>query len=40
MLERKPIDALMDPNVKLLPGHREPLTDTERYHIFVVNSII
>ena len=30
MLDCKPIDTLMDPNVKLVPGQREPLRDPRR----------
>ena len=31
MLDCKPVDTLMDPNVKLLPGQGEPLRDPGRY---------
>ena len=31
MLECKLVDAPMDPNVKLVPGQREPLRDPGRY---------
>ena len=30
MMGCKPIDTPMDPNVKLLPGHGEPLNNLER----------
>ena len=35
MLECKPIDTPMDPNVKLVPGHGEPLRDPGRYRRLV-----
>ena len=35
MLECKPIDTPMDPNVKLVPGQGEPLRDPERYRRLV-----
>ena len=35
MLDCKPIDTLMDPNVKLVPGKGEPLRDTGRYRRLV-----
>jgi hypothetical protein len=35
MLDCHPIDAHMDPNVKLLPGQGEPLKDPERYQCLV-----
>ena len=31
MLDCKPVDTLMDPNVKLVPRQREPLRDPGRY---------
>ena len=31
MLECKPVDTPMDPNVKLVPGQGEPLRDPGRY---------
>ena len=31
MLDCKPVDAPIDPNVKLVPGQGEPLRDPERY---------
>ena len=31
MMDCKPVDTLMDPNVKLLPGQGEPLQDPGRY---------
>ena len=30
MMSFRPIDTLMDPNVKLLPGHEEPFNNLER----------
>ena len=30
MLDRKPVGTSMDPNVKLVPGHGEPLRDLGR----------
>ena len=35
MLNCKPIDTLMDLNIKLLPGQGEPLTDPGRYQRLV-----
>ena len=35
MLERKPVDTPMDPNVKLVPGQGEPLQDPGRYRRLV-----
>ena len=35
MLDCKPIDTLMDPNVKLVPGHGESLGDPGRYRRLV-----
>ncbi|RVW37668.1 Retrovirus-related Pol polyprotein from transposon RE2 [Vitis vinifera] len=35
MLDCKPIDTPMDPNVKLIPGQGEPLGDPERYRQLV-----
>ena len=35
MLDCKPIDALMDLNLKLIPGQREPLSDPGRYRRLV-----
>ena len=35
MLDCKPIDTPMDPNVKLVPGQGEPLKDSERYRRLV-----
>ncbi|RVW95638.1 Retrovirus-related Pol polyprotein from transposon RE1 [Vitis vinifera] len=35
MLECKPIDTPMDPNVKLVPGQGEPLRDPRRYQRLV-----
>ena len=35
MLDCKPIDTLMDPNVKLILGHGEPLRDPGRYQRLV-----
>ena len=35
MLDCKPIDTLMDPNVKLIPGQGEPLRDPGRYRRIV-----
>ena len=31
MLDCKPVDTPMDPNVKLVPRHGEPLRDPGRY---------
>ena len=36
MLECKPVDTPMDPNVKLVPGQGEPLRDPGRYRRLVV----
>ncbi|RVW95852.1 Retrovirus-related Pol polyprotein from transposon RE2 [Vitis vinifera] len=38
MLDCKPVDTPMDPNVKLVPGQGEPLGDPGRYRRLVVNS--
>ena len=35
MMEFKPIDTLMDPNVKLLPNQGKLFADLERYHRLV-----
>ena len=35
MLDRKPVDTHMDPNVKLVPGQGEPLRDPGRYRQLV-----
>ena len=35
MLDCKPVDTLMDPNVKLVPGQGEPLQDPGRYRRLV-----
>nr|CAN63917.1 hypothetical protein VITISV_019573 [Vitis vinifera] len=35
MLDCKPVDTLMDPNVKLIPGQEEPLGDLGRYRRLV-----
>ena len=35
MLDCKPVDISMDPNVKLVPGQGEPLQDPGRYHRLV-----
>ncbi|RVW65566.1 Retrovirus-related Pol polyprotein from transposon RE1 [Vitis vinifera] len=35
MLDCKPVDTPMDPNVKLIPGQREPLGDLGRYRRLV-----
>ena len=35
MLHYKPVDTLMDPNVKLVPGQGEPLRDPGRYQRLV-----
>ena len=35
MLDCKPIDTLMDPNVKLVPEHGKPLQDPGRYRRLV-----
>ena len=35
MLDCKPIDTPMDPNVKLVPGQGEPLGDPGRYRWLV-----
>ena len=35
MLDCKPVDTPMDPNVKLVPGQGEPLQDPERYRLLV-----
>ncbi|RVX14428.1 Retrovirus-related Pol polyprotein from transposon RE1 [Vitis vinifera] len=35
MLDCKPVDTLMDPNVKLIPGQGEPLGDPGRYRRLV-----
>ena len=35
MLDFKPVDTLMDPNVKLVPGQGEPLRDLGRYRQLV-----
>ena len=31
LLNAKPVDTLMDPNVKLLPNHGEPLSESRKY---------
>ena len=35
MLDCKPLDTRMDPNVKLVPGQGEPLRDPEKYQRLV-----
>ena len=35
MLDYKPVDTPMDPNVKLVPGQEEPLQDPRRYRRLV-----
>ena len=35
MLDSKPVDTPMDPNVKLVPGQGEPLRDPRRYRRLV-----
>ena len=35
MLDYKPVDTHMDPNVKLVPGQEEPLQDLGRYQWLV-----
>ena len=35
MLDCKPVDTFMDPNVKLVPGQGEPLRDPGRYRRLV-----
>ena len=35
MLDYKPVDTPMDPNVKLVPGQEEPLRDPGRYRQLV-----
>ena len=35
MLNCKPVDTPMDPNVKLVPGQGEPLRDSGRYRRLV-----
>ena len=35
MLDCKPVDTPMDPNVKLVPRHGEPLQDPGRYRRLV-----
>ena len=35
MLDCKPVDTPMDPNVKLVPGQGEPLRDPRRYRRLV-----
>ena len=35
MLDCKPVDTPMDPNVKLVPGHGESLGDPGRYRRLV-----
>ena len=35
MLDCKPIDTPMDPNIKLIPGQGESLRDPERYLLLV-----
>ena len=35
MLDCKPVDTPMDPNVKLVPGQGEPLRDPGRYRRLV-----
>ena len=35
LLDCKPVDTLMDPNVKLIPGQGEPLGDPGRYRRLV-----
>ena len=35
MLDCKPVDTLMDPNVKLVPGQGEPLRNQGRYRQLV-----
>ena len=35
MLDYKPVDTPMDPNVKLVPGQGEPLRDPGRYRRLV-----
>ncbi|WMV58530.1 hypothetical protein MTR67_051915, partial [Solanum verrucosum] len=36
----KPIDTLMDPNDKLLPGQGEPLSNPKRYRWLVPGDIV
>ena len=33
MMDSKPIDALIDLSVKLLPNHEVPFVDPRRYHL-------
>lgn len=35
MLDCHPCDTHVDPNLKLLLGHGEPLEDPERYHTLI-----
>ena len=35
MLDCKPVDIPVDPNIKLVPGHGEPLRDPGRYRRLV-----
>jgi len=35
MLDYRPCDAPMNPNIKILPGQGESLKDPERYHCLV-----
>ena len=35
MLDYKPVDTPVDPNVKLVPGQGEPLRDPKRYRRLV-----
>ncbi|XP_070023417.1 secreted RxLR effector protein 161-like [Nicotiana sylvestris] len=40
MTSCRPVDTPMDPNSKLLPGQREPLSDPARYRRLVVVRIL
>ncbi|XP_070040210.1 secreted RxLR effector protein 161-like [Nicotiana tomentosiformis] len=40
MLNCKPIDALMYPNVKLVPEQGEPLEDPGRYRRLIIDAVI
>ena len=38
MLDCKPVETSMDPNVKLIPNQREPLSDPSKYRRLIGNS--
>ena len=39
MLDCKPVDTPMDPNVKLILGQREPLCDQGRFFFFLMDKV-